>query len=826
MSYRNFYSAGIYFFICNFAVACSLSDDSISVHLSDTDPTGQELVLFSNRTEAPIIRHARSRHDFDRHTDIISGFSTPEHSPNGEIDFAWAIEQKVEVKLTILDSESTWLHFSARPFILNDNRQQVTSVRLNEIDLGSVVLEGNTFSVHSLSIPNNVLHIGDNTIELEFSYAESPEKLRLSSDTRTLAAAFDYIAITTHDEPADSMVIDTSVTNVPLSLKADKIVLPSDTEIIFPLKVPSDGILTFSLEHLTEVTDSNIRGEISLRTLDLSEEVFFRNDSTGGPWHADLSTWAGEHASLVFRAVGGMQNEQIEWLTPKLYGNTGETNISTNIVFIVIDTLRADYLSSYGGPVNTPNIDRLANSGIRFERAYSHIPITVPSHSSMFTSLLPTEHGALNNGNILSEAHVTLAELLRDSYRKTAGFVSLGVLKNRFGVAQGFNHYEDTFPADWWKTAEEMNQLIVPWIIDNQMEPYFLFAHYSDPHEPYASPLREHLAVSVSRDTESLAEIITNGSSNLINVEIPIGISTLRLTPKETNTQKDVRLKLTALDKEITVSCSHGCKQISPDGPSIDYDTRLPATLTINNPREHIESGRILIQARERLSVEQVRERYREEVEYVDAAIGTLLDTITSSGKQNNTIVMLTSDHGEGLGDHELIGHVSHLYEEALRVPLIISWPGQLDENVVIHEPVSHIDILPTLVELLDLEDSQRRSGKSLAPLLRDPAHARDNTGIIAETFRPESVRDRRTLIKDGFKLIVTPRDSHTELYDLQNDQREMTNIASDDTETTSGLDKLLAQRMTRAQSIATATEEQALTDEEIERLRSLGYVR
>ena len=444
----------------------------------------------------------------------------------------------------------------------------------------------------------------------------------------------------------------------------------------------------------------------------------------------------------------------------------------------------------------------------------------------MFTSLLPTEHGALNNGNILSEAHVTLAELLRDSYRKTAGFVSLGVLKYRFGVAQGFDQYEDTFPADWWKTAEEMNQLIVPWITDNQMEPYFLFAHYSDPHEPYASPLRDHLSVSVSRDNESLAEIITNGSSNLINVEIPSGTSTLRLIPRETKTQKDVRLKLTALDKEISVSCSHGCQQISPDGPSIDYDTRLPATLVVNNPREHIESGRILIQARERLSAEQVRERYREEVKYVDTEIGTLLDAIASSGKQNNTIVLLTSDHGEGLGDHELIGHVSHLYEEALRVPLIISWPGQLTESVVINEPVSHIDLLPTLVELLNLEDSQRRSGQSLAALLTNPSQPRDNIEIIAETFRPESTRDRKTLIKDGFKLIVTPRDAHTELYNLQNDQREMTNIASEDTETTSGLDKLLAQRMTRAQSIAAATEEQVLTDEEIERLRSLGYVR
>ena len=72
----------------------------------------------------------------------------------------------------------------------------------------------------------------------------------------------------------------------------------------------------------------------------------------------------------------------------------------------------------------------------------------------------------------------------------------------------------------------------------------------------------------------------------------------------------------------------------------------------------------------------------------------------------------------------------------------------------------------------------------------------------------------------------MTPRDAHTELYNLHKDQREMTNIASEDTETTSGLDKLLAQRMTRAQSIAAATEEQVLTDEEIERLRSLGYVR
>ena len=826
MSYRNCHTTGLFFFICNFAISCSLSDTNIPVRQSDTDPASHELVHFSNRPEASVVRHARARHDFDHHTDIISGFSGTEHSATGEIDFAWALEQNTEVKLTVLDSESDWLHFAAHAFTLNNNRQQVTSVRINEVHLGTVVLDGNTFTVHSLSIPNNVLHIGDNTIELEFSYVESPSNLSDSPDTRMLAAAFDYIEITRNHEPTHKTVNDALVEDVIMSTQTDRIVLPSETEITFPVRVPSDGILTFSLERLTESPDSNIRGEVSLRTLNLSEEVFFRNDSAGGPWHADLSTWAGEYVSLVFRAVGGTQSEKIAWLGPRLYGDTGETDINANIVFIVVDTLRADHLSSYGGPVDTPNIDRLANSGARFERAYSHIPITVPSHSSMFTSLLPTEHGTLNNGNILSEAHVTLAELFRDSFRKTAGFVSLGVLKYEFGVAQGFNHYEDTFQGDWWKTAEEMNQKIVPWITNNQMEPYFLFAHYSDPHEPYASPLREHLTVSVSRANESIADIVVNGTSNLINVEIPMGTSTLRVIPGDSGTRKDILLNVTTWEEGATVNCSHGCQQISPNGPSVDYDTQLPATLVINNSGDHIDSGQIWIQAYEDLPVEQARERYREEVEYVDAAIGTLLDAINRSGKQDNTIILFTSDHGEGLGDHEIIGHVTELYEEALRVPLIISWPGQLKKSIVIDEPVSHIDLLPTLVELLNIEDPQRRSGQSLAALLTNSAQTRENAGIIAETFRPEAARDRRTLIKDGFKLIVTPRDSRTELYNLHNDQLELTNIASENSETTSRLDKLLAQRMSRAESIATATEEQVLTYEEIERLRSLGYVR
>ena len=161
-----------------------------------------------------------------------------------------------------------------------------------------------------------------------------------------------------------------------------------------------------------------------------------------------------------------------------------------------------------------------------------------------------------------------------------------------------------------------------------------------------------------------------------------------------------------------------------------------------------------------------------------------------------------------------------------LKVPLIVSWPGQIPEGVVVSDPVSHIDLLPTIVDLLKIRDPRVRSGRRLGPLLSAERGNVTAAPIIAETFRPESPKDRKALIADRFKLILTPEDALKELYDLDADPDELQNLASEDPERTAALAKILLTRVAEAQAKAPSPEQQTLTEEQLERLRSLGYVR
>ena len=140
----------------------------------------------------------------------------------------------------------------------------------------------------------------------------------------------------------------------------------------------------------------------------------------------------------------------------------------------------------------------------------------------MFTSLLPTEHGVLNNGYVLSDLHVTLPELMRGTgYRHTAAFISLGVLRSHFGIAQGFTEYHQQFRADWWKTAAEINAEVVPWFERTPPGPFFLWAHYSDPHSPYAAPDREFPTVRIRPGQAGPVTYVLNGQQTRFRVNVP-----------------------------------------------------------------------------------------------------------------------------------------------------------------------------------------------------------------------------------------------------------------------------------------------------------------
>ncbi len=170
-----------------------------------------------------------------------------------------------------------------------------------------------------------------------------------------------------------------------------------------------------------------------------------------------------------------------------------------NILLITIDTLRADRLGAYGfKEINTPNIDGLAKDGVLFEDATSHVPLTLPSHTSIMTGLFPSNHGVHDNGGFhVSPSQQTIAEVLKQNGFQTGAFVGAFVLDSSWGLNQGFNTYFDHFElpkeervglASIQRKADDVYKNAKTWLDQHQKERFFLWVHFYDPHSPYEPP--------------------------------------------------------------------------------------------------------------------------------------------------------------------------------------------------------------------------------------------------------------------------------------------------------------------------------------------------
>jgi arylsulfatase A-like enzyme/Tfp pilus assembly protein PilF len=175
-----------------------------------------------------------------------------------------------------------------------------------------------------------------------------------------------------------------------------------------------------------------------------------------------------------------------------------------NVLLVTLDTTRADRLGAYGyAKARTPRLDRLAAEGVRFENAYSDVPVTLPAHASILTALYPFEHGVRNNGNFyLAERYETLATVLRKGGYRTAAFVSSFILDRRYGLARGFETYDDRMEEEQSvatgleaeRRGDKTALPLVRWIetrakaTEAHAPPFFVWLHLYDPHEPYAPP--------------------------------------------------------------------------------------------------------------------------------------------------------------------------------------------------------------------------------------------------------------------------------------------------------------------------------------------------
>jgi arylsulfatase A-like enzyme len=341
-----------------------------------------------------------------------------------------------------------------------------------------------------------------------------------------------------------------------------------------------------------------------------------------------------------------------------------------DIILITLDTTRADRLGIYGNsPSPSPNLDRLAQRSVVYERAYATSSWTLPSHASIFTGLLPSRHGAGRpDPNLLpevawrfaplAEEFVTLAELLHASGYRTAAVIGGAAMSADLGVAQGFEHYDATFEAfaDKWngKRAAYVADRAIELIRSFADQPYFLFLNFFDPHRPYDPPDgRQRGLPEVSAEAE-----------------------------------RAILEKL--------------------GSPPVPLGQLEPALLA---------------------AVQAMLVRYDAEIAYMDAQLERVLAAVGELPRDAQPIIAITSDHGESFGEHYFFVHGVHLYEDNVRVPLLIHDPREGDAGARVERAVQNHQLFATLLDAAGVEP----------PTTSDPARL-DQPGapVLTELWRTE----------------------------------------------------------------------------------------
>jgi len=491
-----------------------------------------------------------------------------------------------------------------------------------------------------------------------------------------------------------------------------------------------------------------------------------------------------------------------------------------NVILFVFDTTRADVLGCYGGEAHTPNIDRLAAEGLMFSHARSHVPITGPSHSSLFVSKWPQEHGFTNNVMQLSEKFITMAQLLRDRGYHTAGFVSLGVLNGSFGFSRGFDYFDDEFGIDWFRSAGEINEKIENYLKTLPKGRHFLWVHYSDPHEPYQDPDSPSPDFRVFAGEREVAHLHADGRRHVIRIPLKDGKAKLRFVPGNRPFDENTHLKLSNLKTSSNGNLEAGSNMFAwtENGQENNFVCDLPAVLRVSAE----DSGQNILELFVSTAMErpqnEVIQAYIRELEYADRQLGVLLDRFRKAGLLENSLIILTADHGEGLGQHRLGGHIEQLYDSLLHVPLIFHFPGRIPAGVVDGRKVGLVDVLPTVAAMTGIRVDTAWRGVDLLAENR----TRQSLPLVAATYQPEATHNLEAIVDNGFKLIRNRDNGKLELYDLAADPDELKNLVGQKPEEVLRLEKRLNEMLEGIE--APPKTERVLDEETRDKLRALGY--
>lgn len=525
-----------------------------------------------------------------------------------------------------------------------------------------------------------------------------------------------------------------------------------------------------------------------------------------------------------------------------------------DIIFIVLDTQRVDRLGCYGYPRGiTPHLDRFAAEGALFKQAVSPAQWTIPSHASMFSGLYPTTHQLTQASQSLPPNVPHLAEVMRQAGYQTIGFCNnplVGILNN--GLKRGFEtfyNYGGAFPS----LPRHSSRL--PWPLNNLSEAYTQFLRR------ISYPIQNFFGQSDLAFRVSLNAWLTPLWSRLANFKGQNALSVRDVTyflqqregeeEKESPAQRPLFLFLNLMETHLP---------FWPPGEFVDQTA--PYFRTSKEARDVMrkwnrEAYRWAAPLSEPLSELESRvlsDMYDAEVAYQDAYLGALFDMLARRKNQENTLTVIVSDHGDGLGEHGYMGHAFVAYEELVHVPLLLHWPRRLAAGQEIDTPVSTrrvyhtmLDAIGRLPEMPQLDPVNARSLSLMHTINgRDPEQGAAYSEIYPPLTFVRAIEKRQPELLDRYRCLATRRaiikeqdfrqpyklihvdDQPDELFNLALDPLETENQITAMPETTAQLHrelKLVASRV-QAQRDGFATGGSIEIDDQlVQRLRGLGYL-
>lgn len=389
-----------------------------------------------------------------------------------------------------------------------------------------------------------------------------------------------------------------------------------------------------------------------------------------------------------------------------------------NVILISIDTLRADHLSLYGYPKKTtPNLDQISENARIFKNFYVNTPWTLPSHASMLASNYASNLKMQSIVDKFPPESTMIAQVLKDKGYETASIAydTAAFVSQKHGYDKGFDDFDFIKPNPNEQDADVIFPKAIEWLDQNKNQKFFLFLHTFQVHDPYCPP-------------------------------------------KEYDTFKE--------NYKGELNC------VGPD--TIAAVNRGELKLSEEDLKRYISL-------------------YDGEILFTDHYLGLLFEKLSELGMDKNTIVVITSDHGEEFGERSLWGiHSYSLYEELVHVPLIIKAPNlkpQTDQKLA-----SMIDIPPTILDLLGLPVPPEFKGTSIRKTNQKPIYVETSANkqdlmhydkavatigqIEPKVRQTQQIPNlKQAVVAYGWKLIVNNDSGDEELYNLQSDPKELTNL-------------------------------------------------